>query len=100
TAPFAPGTIIGVASTLVGAPTPDAPITTPWYEAPGAYTGVCSSADDADVLQIAPVDGAPQLNAVPTAQWGLHLVDANIALGNLVALVHDQIETYVKRGRR
>jgi DUF3089 family protein len=100
TAPFAPGTVIGFATTLVGAPKPPASITTPWYEARGAYTGECSSADDADVLQITPVDGAPHLNAVPTAAWGLHLVDANIALGNLVSLVHDQIETYVQRGHR
>ena len=100
TAPFAPGTIIGFVTTLVGAPTPASSIATPWYEARGAYTGVCSSADDADVLEITPVGGAPHLNAVPNAQWGLHLVDANIALGNLVSLAHDQIETYVQRGHR
>jgi hypothetical protein len=29
------------------------------------------------------VGGAPTLRAVPDATWGLHLVDANIALGNL-----------------
>jgi hypothetical protein len=34
-------------------------------------------------LQISPVGGAPTLHAVPDATWGLHLVDANIALGNL-----------------
>jgi len=36
--------------------------------------------------------------AIPSAAWGLHLVDANIALGNLVSLVRDQIDTYVQRG--
>jgi hypothetical protein len=98
TAPFAPGTTIGLGTTLVGAPRPPATISTPWYEARGAYVGECSSADDADVLEITPVDGAPDLNAIPTPEWGLHLVDANIALGNLVALVRSQIDAYVQRG--
>jgi hypothetical protein len=96
TEPFAPGTIIGIATTLVGAPTPSKPASTPWYEARNAYTAECSSAGDADVLQIAPVDGAPDLNAIPDATWGLHLIDANIALGNLISLVQQQIDAYVK----
>jgi pimeloyl-ACP methyl ester carboxylesterase len=100
TAPFAPGTTIGVATTLVGFPQPSPPASTPWYEARGAYTGRCASAGDADVLQIAPVEGAPDLNAIPDASWGLHLADANIALGNLVTLVGEQIERYVKRGNQ
>jgi Protein of unknown function (DUF3089) len=81
TAPFAPGTIIGLATGLVGQPTPSG-ATTPWFQAQ-AYTGACDSSNDADVLQIAPIDGAPTLHPVPDATWGLHLVDANIALGNL-----------------
>jgi len=94
TAPFAPGTIIGIATTLVGVQLPLSPPTTPWFEVRGGYTGQCSSADDAHVLQIAPVDGAPVLKAVPDATWGLHLVDANIALGNLVSVVGSQIAAY------
>jgi hypothetical protein len=98
TAPFAPGTSIGIATSVVGFPQPSPPASTPWYEARGAYAGRCSSADDADVLQISPVGGAPALKPVPDATWGLHLTDANIALGNLVELVHDQIEAYSKHG--
>jgi hypothetical protein len=48
------------------------------------------------VLQVTPVGGAPQLNAVPDATWGLHLVDANIALGNLVSVVGSQIAAYAR----
>jgi hypothetical protein len=40
------------------------------------------------------VPGAPHLNAVPNATWGLHLVDANIALGDLVDVVHDQAKAF------
>lgn len=92
-APFAPGTTIGIATELVGIPRPA--VGTPWLESQ-AYTGACSSADDADVLQISPVGGAPVLNPVPDANWGLHLVDANIALGNLTELVKREIKAYAK----
>jgi hypothetical protein len=91
---FAPGTTIGLATEAVGVPRPA--VSTPWYEFEGAYTGACDSSDDADVLEIAPVGGAPVLNPVPDATWGLHLVDGNIALGDLTALVKRQIKAYVK----
>ncbi len=91
--PFAPGTTIGAATNAVGIPRPA--VSTPWTQA-DAYTGACSSADNANVLQIAPVGGAPTLNAVPDATWGLHLTDANIALGNLTNLVKRQIKAYEK----
>jgi hypothetical protein len=81
TQPFAPGTTIGLATTLVGQPTPSG-ATTPWFQAQ-AYTGACDSSNGAHVLQIAPVPGAPTLHPIPDDTWGLHLVDANIALGNL-----------------
>jgi pimeloyl-ACP methyl ester carboxylesterase len=92
-APFAPGTTIGGATEAVGMPRPA--VTTPWIQA-DAYTGTCSSADNANVLQISPLPGAPTLHPVPDATWGLHLVDANIALGNLTALVKREIKVYEK----
>jgi hypothetical protein len=91
--PFAPGTTIGLATLAVGVPTP--PVSTPWI-ASDAYLGGCSDADDADVLEIAPVDGAPTLHAIPDAGWGLHLVDANIALGNLTDVVAHQAKVWLK----
>lgn len=91
--PFAPGTIAaGIAA--LGLPTPV--VSTPWIEYRGAYNGACSSADDADVLQITGVGGAPDLNAVPPS-FGLHLVDGNIALGNLTDLVRKQGKKFVKK---
>ena len=73
-------------------------MSTPWVEAKGAYSGVCDSSDDADVLQISSLGGAPVLNPVPDATWGLHLVDANIALGNAVP-AKKQIKAYEKAAR-
>jgi len=29
------------------------------------------------------------------ADWGLHLIDANLAMGNLVGIVRDQTKTYL-----
>ncbi len=95
--PFAPGTIIGGATLAVGAPTPD--VNTPWYELKGGYRGGCSAADGAHVLQISSLGGAPLLNAVPDATWGLHLVDANIALGNLVRVVGKETRAYLRAHR-
>jgi hypothetical protein len=95
TEPFAPGTTIGAATQAVGFPKSDA--TTTWIEADNAYTASCSSADDANVLQLTDLPGAPHLNAVPDATWGLHLVDANIALGNLVDTVHKQERAYLQQ---
>ena len=92
TAPFAPGTTIGALTQAVGLTLPT--VSTPWIEVDGAYNGQCSSADGANVLQIAGVPGAPVLHPVPDASWGLHLVDANIALGNLVDVVRTQAFVY------
>lgn len=92
--PFAPGTTIGIGTTVIGFPQPNPPAQTTWYEARGAYAGRCDSSDDADVLQIRPQGGAPVLNPVPDATWGLHLADANIALGNLLGVVKQQIRTF------
>lgn len=97
--PFPLTTTIGLGTAIIGQVRPAQPISTPWYSAPGAYEARCDSSDDADVLQISPRGGAPDLLALPEPGWGLHLVDGNIALGNLVNLVRSQIGSYSKRGR-
>jgi hypothetical protein len=76
---------------------PQRRVRTPWVEMRGGYRARCSSADDADVLQIRARRGAAVLNPLPDATWGLHATDANIALGNLLALVRSQIRTYTRR---
>jgi hypothetical protein len=86
TTPFAPGTTIGAATAAVGLKLPA--VSTPWVQTV-SYRGACSSADNANVLQITSLPGAQTLNPVP-ATWGLHLVDANIALGDLVQTVRVQ----------
>jgi hypothetical protein len=91
--PFAPGAIAAGIS-ILGQPQPAA--STPWISFPGAYRAACSSADGADVLQITPLGGSPKLHPSPDATWGLHLVDANIELGNLIDLVRREAANYLK----
>lgn len=98
TAPFAPRTIIGGATLLLGVTPPR--VSTPWVEYRDSYRGGCSSADGADVLQIRAINGAPTIHAVPNPQTGLHLVDGQIGLGNLVQLVGSEAAQYVKKTGR
>jgi hypothetical protein len=87
TTPFAPGTTLGAVINAVGFTVPA--VQTPWVETV-AFTGRCDPANGAHVLQISGLPGAPTLHPIPDASWGLHLVDANIALGNLVDTVRVQ----------
>jgi hypothetical protein len=40
------------------------------------------------------LNGAPKFTPSPDATWGLHLADANIALGQLADLVRRHIRNY------
>jgi Protein of unknown function (DUF3089) len=97
TKPFAPGTSIALAISLLKLPLPAA--STPWLEIPNAYTAQCSHADGASVLQITPINGAPVPQPSPDPTWGLHLLDANIALGNLLDIVRTEARAYAKRSK-
>jgi hypothetical protein len=94
-APFAPGSTIGAATGAVGFTVPKA--STPWIAIPDAYKAGCFDEGGADVLDISPINGAPTLNNTPDPNWGLHLVDANIALGNLVDVVRTESAAYAKK---
>jgi hypothetical protein len=90
-----PGTEgLGVKILYNGSP-PTAP--TPWVEPMDHYTGQCVQSNGANVLMISPIAGARQLTPVPDASWGLHLADANIALGNLVDDVGTETKAFLKQ---
>ena len=95
--PFAPGTLIAAGISLLELPLPQAATT--FTEAPGAFSGHCSTAGGASVLRVTSSPGTPTPKASPDATWGLHLVDANIALGNLVDLVETQTARFRARRR-
>ena len=67
---------------------PGVTVTTPWVSFPGLYTAQCQSAAGATWLQVTatPAAGDPRPTVTDSLGplWGYHLVDVNIALGNLV----------------
>ncbi len=68
---------------------PSAP--TPWVATPLQYSGQCQRSSAATWLQLSdiggPGDKREQVEEVLGPDWGTHLVDVNIALGNLVPTV-------------
>jgi hypothetical protein len=91
-APFAPGTLIAAGIGLLNFKTPTPP--TVWWTAPGAFSAHCSEINGATVLEVKARHGGPTPVASPTPAWGLHLLDANIALGNLIGIVSDEATAF------
>ena len=85
-------------STILGASAPSIPASTPFVAAPGEFSAHCVSSDGATWLQIdrttGPADHRPTVSTVSGPRWGLHTVDVNIALGNLVELVRAEAAAY------
>jgi Protein of unknown function (DUF3089) len=93
-----PGLIGAALLELYGGPPPSA--STPWLEPSERYAGRCEHVSGAHVLLVEPLAGARHLNGSPTPDWGLHLADGNLPLGNLVTLVGRQTRAYVKHCRK
>ncbi len=74
---------------------------TPWVTAPGEYTGQCHKEHGASWLQINPVgpaiDPPEYVKERLGAEWGLHVYDVNIALGNLVHTTALQSGAYASK---
>jgi hypothetical protein len=80
-------------------PTGSAPtVRTPWISFPGEYSARCESSGNATWLQVTHIAGAagrqPPLTHLQDPALGLHVLDVNIALGNLVQLVRDEAAAY------
>jgi hypothetical protein len=99
-------TITGAARQRVWV-TPDTRIETPFVAVPGLLTAECASNENANYLKITvnSVSDDPRtddiggdLGAGPiAAQWGLHLIDVNLAMGNLVDIIRQQTRTYAAK---
>jgi hypothetical protein len=95
TQPFAPGSIaLGIQ--LLQLTLPKA--STPWLEVRDAFKGHCSTAGGATFLSLFPQGASPTPKPSPDPTWGLHLVDGNIALGNLVSIVQSEAAAYAATG--
>jgi pimeloyl-ACP methyl ester carboxylesterase len=74
-------------------------IETPFVSTPGLLTAQCATNANATYLEVTvhgnPADPrADNITGDLTPQWGLHLVDANVAMGNLIAIVRQQAATW------
>jgi hypothetical protein len=90
--PFAPGTLIALGITLLRLTQP-MPATV-WSSEPGAYAVHCAAVNGAHVLEVTARHGAQVATPSPDPTWGLHLLDANIVLGNLITLVRREAAAY------
>ena len=86
----------------------DKTVDTPFVSVPGLLTAQCKTNEFATYLEIT-VNGDPAdprvdditgdlgAAAKPLANWGLHLIDVNLAMGNLLDLVEAQSKVYRSR---
>jgi hypothetical protein len=86
---------------------PERPVPTQWVSVPGLLTAECKSNDNATYLEITvhgdPADprvddivGDLNVGGQVLKDWGLHLVDVNLAMGNLVDIVGKQAKAWHK----
>jgi Protein of unknown function (DUF3089) len=80
---------------------PERPVETPWVSVPGLLSARCASNEHASYLEIT-VNGDPAdprtddirgdlgVGNQILADWGLHLIDVNLGMGNLVDIVRQQ----------
>jgi len=86
-------------------------VDTPWVSLPGLLSARCTTNDNASYLEITvngiaedpridnitgDVGTSPQTNGM----WGLHLIDVNLGMGNLLDIVSMQSRAYSSRTRR
>lgn len=74
-------------------------IDTPFVSVPGLVSGTCATSDGFNYLSVT-VDGDPadpradDISGDLTPEWGLHLVDVSLVMGDIVSRVEDQAATY------
>ncbi|HEY0436995.1 MAG TPA: DUF3089 domain-containing protein [Phenylobacterium sp.] len=84
---------------------------TPFVSAPGLLTGQCVQKNGFSYLEVhvnaVPADpraddivGDVMANGQVNAAWGLHLIDANLAMGNLVDIVGSEGKAYLAKAKK
>ena len=90
---------------------PPQPINTPFVSVPGLLTAQCVSNEKGSYLAIT-VHGNPEdprtddivgdvvTNGQVQADWGLHLIDVNLAIGNLIDIVGQESRAYLSTHKK
>ena len=87
-------------------PPPEKPIDTLFVSVPGLLTGECVNDANGSYFAVTvhgnrkdprvdDISGDVVANGTKLPAWGLHLIDANVAMGDLVALVGKQSKAYL-----
>jgi hypothetical protein len=105
-------------NTITGSSAPPRPwvnppktIDTPFVSVPGLLTAQCVANEKGSYLEVTvhgnPADprtdeivGDVMQNGQPNASWGLHLIDVNLSMGNLVDIVKSQGKAYAAAGKK
>jgi len=90
---------------------PPKPIDTPFVSVPGLLTAQCVVNEKGSYLEVTvhgdpsdpradDISGDVMANGEVNASWGLHLIDVNLSMGNLIDIVRDEGKAYiaVKKG--
>jgi Protein of unknown function (DUF3089) len=91
--------------------TPPKPIDTAFVKVPGLLSAECVNDEHGSYLAVTvhPTAGAARTNDISgdvvvngqvLQDWGLHLIDANLTMGNLVAIVGDETKVYLAKGKK
>jgi hypothetical protein len=103
--------IVGSSAEAPAWVTPAKPIDTPFVSVPGLLTAQCVDNGKFSYLEITvhgnPADpraddiaGDVMANGQVNPSWGLHLIDVNLAMGNLVDIVREQGKTWLAAGKK
>jgi hypothetical protein len=87
---------------------PAKPIDTSFVKVPGLLSAACVSDEHGSYLAVTvhPTPGGARTNDISgdvvvngqvLEDWGLHLIDANLTMGNLVAIVGDESKAYLAK---
>jgi len=89
---------------------PEQPIETPWVSVPGMLTAKCATNENATYLEVtvhgdpagprtSDITGDIRAGGNVQANWGLHLIDVNLAMGNLLDIVGQQTKAYSAKSK-
>jgi hypothetical protein len=90
---------------------PRKPIETAFVKVPGLLSAQCVNDEHGSYLAVTvhptpdgaranDISGDVVVNGQVLEDWGLHLIDANLTMGNLVAIVGDESKSYLSRAKK
>jgi hypothetical protein len=90
---------------------PPKPVDTSFVKVPGLLSAACVVDEHGSYLAVTvhPTPGGARANDISgdvvvngqvLQDWGLHLIDANLTMGNLVAIVGDETKAYLAKAKR